>query len=589
MKARTWLLYSFLAALCGWFCFWRLGGVSFIDPDEGMYGSIARAMAESGDWVTPRFDGVRYLNKPPLLFWLSALTFKILGPSEWGVRLWSALPSFGTALLVGFMARRIYGSRAGLFSALIFASSVGTIVYSHMTITDPLFVLSLTLAMTAVVLSLTAEAKATAPAGLPLLFYSALAVGALTKGAPAVLLPLGIIIILGVLNIAAAKIFYRSFIANRYAVIGIALWFAIVAPWHVLAARANPGFAQYYFLDNQLRRFATGKSLIEDDVSATTTMFLLLALVWYLPWSLLLPASLKAALAKEEATHAGSAALRRLPLLWAFVVLGFFSLSSSKLEHYSLPALPALALIVGGWWTERLARPSTRSFQWPSFALLAFAALGTALYHWSPDLIPAELFNLSTVMGYYRTLRAQGYAFPFAAAPLTDIIVRAGLTLLLGIAAVTWLVSFARVKSAFAALLIASAGIFLLLFRLIVLLEPYHSSKPVADAVLQRATDADMILHEDPLEYSGGLVYYTNRRVYIVNGRRGSLEFGSRFPDAAELFLDSAGLVRLWGSEKRVFFVTRLPPERSALRLVPHGAFVFLGQYGARRLYTNRE
>jgi 4-amino-4-deoxy-L-arabinose transferase-like glycosyltransferase len=589
MKVRTWPSYSLLIALCGWFCFWHLGGVSFIDPDEGMYGSIARAMAESGDWITPRFDGVRYLNKPPLLFWLSALTFKTFGPSEWGVRLWSALPAFGTALLVALIARLTYGRPAGMFSAPIFASSVGTFVYAHMTLTDPLFILSLTLGMTAGVLALVADGTSTPRAGPPLLFYFALGFGALTKGAPAVLLPVGIFVILGVFNIAAAKILYRSLIANRYAALGIALGFAIVAPWHILAARANPGFAQYYFLDNQLRRFATGKSLIEDDVSVTTPMFLILALVWFLPWSLLLPAAFKAAWAKEDAPQAGRAALRRLPLIWAVVVLGFFSLSSSKLEHYSLPALPALALIVGGWWTERLAHPATRPFQWPALALLVFAALATALFHWGPTVSTADLFNFSTMMGYYRTIRSQGYAFPSGAAALTEIIVRAGLTLLLGIAAAAWLASFARVKSAFAALLIAAAGIYLLLFRLIVLLEPYHSSKPVADAVLQRAEAADLILHEDPLEYSGGLVYYTNRRVYIVNGRRGSLEFGARFPDVAELFLDSADLARLWGSDKRIFFVTRLPPEQSALRLVPHGAFVFLGEYGARRLYTNRE
>ena len=80
------------------FLFFGLG-LSFLDPDEGLYGAIAREMVQRGDWVTPRFNGFPYLEKPPLLFWLTALTFRLFGPSEWAVRLWSVLPALGTVLL----------------------------------------------------------------------------------------------------------------------------------------------------------------------------------------------------------------------------------------------------------------------------------------------------------------------------------------------------------------------------------------------------------------------------------------------------------------------------------------------------------
>jgi 4-amino-4-deoxy-L-arabinose transferase-like glycosyltransferase len=587
---QSWLSFAALTLVCGWFCLWHLGAVSFIDPDEGMYGGIARAIAETGDWITPRFDGIRYLNKPPLLFWLSALTFNIFGPSEWGVRLWSALPALGSALLVSVIGTYLYGGIGGIFSALIFASSLGTFLYSHMTLTDPLLVFSLTLAMTAAVNALSAgersahEQRNTAHPAL--LFYLSLGIGALSKGLPAVLLPAAILGLFGFLNLSSGKILYRALVANRYAAMGIALWLLIVAPWHVLAARANPGFARYYLLDNHFLRFATGKSLIEDDVSVTTPMFLVLSLFWFLPWSLLLPAALTRSWIKLKAVG-GDRDL--LPVLWAFVVLAFFSISSSKLEDYALPALPAFSLLVGGWWAERLKVQEPRSMQWPAVALLIFALLATALFHWGPKLTVSELFSLSTIMGYYRTIRSQGFDFPLSAGPLADILVRAGLTLLLGIAAATWLMTFARARAAFAALLVTSAGLFFLLFRLVVILEPYHSSKLLAEALKNRAAAADLILHEDPLEYSGGLAYYTGRRIYIVNGRRGSLEFGSRYPDAKEIFLDDDGFVKLWGRDKKVFFVTRLPADRSVVRLLSHDGVVFLGQYGARRLYANRE
>ncbi|HEX9445683.1 MAG TPA: glycosyltransferase family 39 protein [Candidatus Binatia bacterium] len=589
MTMQNWKQLAVAAAVCGWFCFWQLGAVSFIDPDEGMYGAIAREMSQSGDWVTPRFDGVRYLNKPPLLFWLSALTFKIFGPGEWGVRLWSALPALGAALLVWAMGRMLYGAAGGYFAALVFASSLGIFLYAHITLTDPLLVFSIALAMTGAVWTMRPEGGAEKPrkysaeAG-PLLFYLALALGMLTKGLIAVLLPAAIV---GVFALITRNGRALSMIASRRAALGALLFLLIAAPWHFLAARDNPGFAGYYLLDNQLLRYLKGGTLIEDDVSVTTPAFLVLSLVWFLPWSFLLPAVLRRELGRPKRISPDEA-MRLLPPLWAFVMLLFFSLSSSKLEHYSLPALPALALMTGGWWAGRLESPpsSSRWWRYPAIALIALSLSGLAWIQWGGSLPASRLLN---IMGYYRAIEAQSYDMPPLVKTLAPWIARIVLAAVIGVSAAALLLSLEKVRAGFYAFVAAGAVIFVLLFRLVLLSEPYHSAKPIAEAVMARAGPGDLILHEDPLEYSGGLAYYTGKRVYIVDGRRGSLEFGARYPEAEEIFLDRRDLKKLWEGGRKLFLVTRLPPERSALGLLPGKEVFLLGQFGARRLYTNRE
>lgn len=594
MTMQDWRRLAVVAAAVGWFFFWQLGAVSFIDPDEGMYGTIAREMARSGDWVTPRFDGVRYLNKPPLLFWLSALAFRAFGPSEWGVRLWSALPAFGAALLVWAMGRMLYGPAGGYFAALVFGSSLGVFLYAHITLTDPLLIFSLSLAMTGAVLTMRPAAteaglekarKFAADAGPPL-FYLALAIGILTKGLLAVLLPAAIAGAFALLTRSRRAL---ALVASRSAALGIVTFFLIAAPWHFLAARENPGFARYYLLDNQLLRYLNGGTLIEDDVSVTTPAFLVLGLVWFLPWSFLLPAVLRRELGRLKNISPDDA-MKLLPPLWAFMTLLFFSLSSSKLEHYSLPALPALALMTGGWWAERLGSPPPRQRRlfWIAGGALWTAAVALAVLGGFPN--GRGLFDLmADVLGYYRALMAQGYGLPPELRPAAGVLEILALALLLGVSIAALLLKMERVRAGFYAFLATGAVIFLLVFRLVLLLEPYHSARPLAEAVMARAGPGDLILHEDPLEYSGGLAFYTGGKIYIVDGRRGSLEFGSRYPEARETFIDGADLRKLWDGERTVFLVTRLPAEKSALRSLPREKVFSLGRFGARWLYTNRE
>src|SRR3972149_9579478 len=173
------------------FIFWGIGSISLLDPDEGMYGTIAREMIESKDWVTPHFNGIRYLEKPPLYFWLTALTISLVGPSEWTVRLWSALPALGTALLVWRMGRLLYGGASGLLSAIILLTSVGVFRYTRVAATDSLLVFSLPFSLYGFVrIMLNQMRGAKSVWSGPFLFYLGMALGVLSKGLIGALFPL---------------------------------------------------------------------------------------------------------------------------------------------------------------------------------------------------------------------------------------------------------------------------------------------------------------------------------------------------------------------------------------------------------------
>lgn len=621
----------FIFAVASPFLFTGLGSIDLLDPDEGMYGAIAREMAEGGDWITPHFNGVRYLEKPPLYFWLTASITAIFGPSEWAVRLGSALPALGTAVLTWEIGRLLYGGAAGLFSAIIFLTGAGVFRYARVAATDFLLVFSITLAIYGFIKSalvVNRESLIVNSAWVKglggtfhfslftvyvVLFWLGMALGVLSKGLIGLVLPL---LIVGVFIAANSKwrianggegglfTIYYSLFANP---VGILLFLLIVLPWHFLAAWENPGFFEFYILDNQILRFLNSRSFIEDDVPVTTFTFLLLVPIWFFPWSLFLPAAWRQGFPRMASGDFQVERLRLLVGLWALVVLIFFSLSSSKLEHYFLPAVPPLSLMVGGLWGEAVSRHSSmvngyRSLEgangqwlvtmrrWLGLGAAGCAVVGLALIFFSSYLTPqALLAGLAELNVYYRILSAQGSPFPFASiSPFVHLLQGLGAVLLLGLPLAFLLFRLHMPKASFAALLCVAGVIAALVFRLLLVIEPHHSAKAVALALKAQAHPGDAIVHEGPLEYTAGLPFYTGRPISLLNGKRGDLDFGSRYEEARHLFLDREQFARLWTGRKRVFLVTRYQKQESVLRHLPEGKIFLIGQFGSRWLYTNQ-
>jgi len=597
------------------FLFWGIGSVSFLDPDEGMYGDIARGMAIGGDWIRPHFNALPYLEKPPLYFWLGGLTMKLFGPSEWAIRLWSALPALGSVLLVWQLGRLIYGPKAGLIAGLALATNVGFILYVRKVSTDFLLVFSLTLAMYGFVrhcLSMAREHGATKN-GSPafkgrggwastisyfrwmaepsLLFWLGLALGVLSKGLIGMVFPLMIVavcvLVTGTINHwsivnreqgdswrVPIAICY-SLIANRA---GLLLFGILVLPWHILVAWRDPDHFWFYMVDNQILRFLNLRAFIEDDVTISSLGFLAVTFIWFFPWGIFLAA-------RPPKVYCNGNPLGWVMVIWALLIIGFFTLSRSRLEYYALPAFPALAVLVGGAWGSGRDIGRWLGIGWVGCIVVGFLAIwvGTGL---TRDQAAAGLAELNV---YYRILRDQGLPFPFSSSRPFSILVQAlGVSLIIGWGLSTFFWLKRRGNVAFGVLLCLAGVIAGLIVSLLRVVEPHHSAKAVSMAIVAQASDGDTVIHEGSLEYSASLPFYTGRRIVVLNGNRGDLEFASRLPEARGWFLHTQEFADVWAGSGRVFLVTQKPIRKSALSSIPASNIHQIGQYGSRGLYSNQ-
>lgn len=549
------------------FLFFGLG-LPFLDPDEGLYGASAREILTGGDWVIPRFNGLPYLEKPPLYFWLGALTLGATGLSEWAVRLWSALPALGSVLLTWRIGRRLYGPTAGLVAGLALATMAGYALYVRKASTDLLFVFCLALAVYGFLRDVERPDRGWTRF---LLVYLGAALGLLAKGLIGLVFPL---LIVGLGLAWVGRLSWRDLNWAR----GVPLFALVALPWHLLVARREPGLFWFYLVDNQLLRFLGRRGFVEDDVPISTLGFLVVTFLWAFPWGVFL-------LARPAPGPSAMARWRPVLWIWLLVVLGFFTLSPTRLEYYGLPAFPALAVLVGGGWAA--GRDIGR---WLYVGLAGCALVGGWALWVGAALTPAQAFDgLAELNVYYRILRDQGLPFPFESArPLGWLLQGLGLTLLVGwgVATACWLRGWRRASLAS---LVGLAGVIaVLIVQLLHLVEPHHSAKAVSQALVARAGAEDLIVHEGSLEYSAALPFYTRRRIFVVNGVRGDLDFASRLPEGREWFLDTAGLGRVWDGPKRVFLVTQRPRERSVVAALPAGNVREIGKFGSRWLYSSR-
>ncbi|GAB4171863.1 MAG: glycosyltransferase family 39 protein [Rhodocyclaceae bacterium] len=373
-RRRLWLLLAAFAAV--WFS--TLQYRSLVRPDEGRYAEIAREMAVSGDWVTPRLNGLKYFEKPPLQYWATAAAFEAFGAREWTARLWPAATGFACVLVVFFTGRRLFGERAGLAAAAVCASSLFFAVIGHINTLDMGLAFFLQLAVSAYLFSRGAEpARAR---GWMLLAWAALALALLTKGLVALVLPGATLACYALLK-RDAGVFRRLNPAS-----GLALLLLLAAPWFVAVSAANPEFPRFFFIHEHFERFLTKVHGRYQPAWYFVPVFL----VGALPWSLL---KLHAAAAAWRADAPRGFAPRRFLVLWCAIVFVFFSASDSKLPSYILPLFPAAALLVGAE-IERIGRRAFLAHLVPA-AAAGVVLLGAALVaeRFGGEETPAAMLN----------------------------------------------------------------------------------------------------------------------------------------------------------------------------------------------------
>ena len=329
--SRGALLVLALVLAAVWFG--NLGHRKLTRPDEGRNAEIAREMVASGDWVTPRLNGFRYFEKPPLQYWATAAAFEAIGATEWTARLWTALTGFLGVVATAFVAGRLASPAAGAFAGAVLGSAALYVIVGHVANLDMGVAFFLSLTSFAFALAQRDGTRPAAQRNWMLLAWAAAALAVLSKGLIGIVLP-------------AAAVAAYVFVQRDWARLrrlhwraGGALFAAIAAPWFVAVSMANPEFLGFFFVQEHLERFLTKAHGHYEP----PWYFVPILLGGLAPWTLVLFAALGPAWSGDR--EASFRPLRFL-LVWVVVVFVFFSLSGSKLTFYIAPIFPALAVLI---------------------------------------------------------------------------------------------------------------------------------------------------------------------------------------------------------------------------------------------------
>jgi 4-amino-4-deoxy-L-arabinose transferase-like glycosyltransferase len=587
---------------------------SLLDDADANHAGAAQHMAISGDWVTLKVDGIRYLEKPPLPYWLVAADYHLFGYNVFATHLPLTLGVLGLAVLAWFWGRRAYGERAAFYAALGILTSVGIFLFTRIFIPEVLLTLLLAFALYSFLTGL----EDNKPERF-YLTYSALALAMLAKGlvAPAffVLAALPYLVITGD---------WRRWREFRL-VTGILLFLAIAAPWHVLAGLRNPGaghpvgnipspgnvhgFFYFYFINEQVLRFL-GRRYPVDYNKLPFVLYWTLHLVWLFPWSIFLPVALKRAwtagaewrsglrVARYSATARFREKTTWLLTIYAGIILVFFSLSTNQ-EYYTYPVYFPLLLLTAGMLASEETKPGEMSIWFlvghGALALIGVAAAGALGYGlWSSRMLPSgsdigALLAHRDVAGYTLSM---SHLFDLTGPSFAALRLPAGLAaagLLVG-PLMAW--KLRRQKHHFEATVsVAFTGAVFLIAAHIALVrfEPMLSSRAMADTInhiTKRDQDATLILYGD-LADGSSIVFYTQRPALLVNGKVSSVLWGSNYPDAPHRLISDADLLALWGTGSRKFLFVPGDVHAHVEALLGPRAHL-LQELSDKSLYTDR-
>ncbi len=554
-----WLPTAVLAVVAGALLSIHLELPAFFD-NEGRYAEVAREMLLRGNFVTPTMDFTLFLNKPPLLYWLVAAVFSVLGPSEWA-RLVTVAIAMLTIVLTGRLGARLYDETTGLVAAAFLATTVGFVLEARTLRPDSILVASVA---GAVWCWLRADDASERARGWWLgAMYAILGLGVLAKG----MVP----VIVAAMPILACTVRDHGLqgVMRLRPGLGLVVGAVVVLPWHVLVSIEHPGFAWDYVV-NQHLLFFLDKKFPRDSEGDGLPFFWAAFVARALPWVMLVPFVVREAWGGRRAAAPASERSSALLGVWLAGVMCFFSLAPSRLEHYSLPALPAAALLAARAF-ERLRRGELGAGVWYTFAVVSAALVvaGVVGVTIGPSL-------LERVYWLAQEPRLIALAAPAGAAALAG-------GLLLG-----WAALSRRPPLGAAGLAVFTIPMLVIVLRAEVVAEPLFSWKPVGEALVRRVPADVEIVFESPEEYQlvGGLVFYTGRPITMI-------EPANFVPptylesQVKHMFLARSEFDRRWAAGIPLAFVS--DPQRrreSAEGLVP-GPLHVLGRFGDRWILTN--
>ncbi len=554
-----------------------------MDDVDAVQAQIARNMLDSGDWVTARLDGVKYLEKSPLKYWAIAVCFEVFGVHDWSARVPVVLSGILLAWLVFRMGRWAYSERAGLYAGLAISTCIGIFLFTRILIPDVTLVLTIALAMWSLLRALDEGERR--PAVWAAVMAASMGIGLLLKGLIAAVFPAGAALLY---LFFAKQLFVRRTWQRLHPFRGLLIALLIAAPWHVLATLRNPpfayfalsagpgqyhGFFWFYFFNEHILRFLNTR-FPRDYNTVPRGLFWGFHLLWLFPWSLYFASAFKRRPADP---------MRLLAYCWIGFVMVFFTLSTTQ-EYYSLPIYPALALLIGAALDQedRCVTVGRRALATlTTLALIAIISILIAVRNVpTPGDISAaltqnpDLYTLS--LGHMGDLTLSSFAY------LRFPLVLAGLAFAIG-AAANWIWKGLRANIATALMMV----LFLQAARVaMVAFDPYLSSRPLAEA-LNQAPAGTLILDDQYYTFSS-VIFYTNRRALLLNGRVNNLEYGSNDPEAPQnVFIDDADLKRRWASSDRYYLLAEKPAVSRIQGVVGRDSLRISAESGGKFLFTN--
>ena len=620
-----------------------------LDDVDSSHAEAAQYIARTGDWVTPKIDGIRYIEKPPLPYWIIAGIYRVTGIEDsFTTHLPNALAMLGLLWLAWLWARRAWGPRAGLYAGLGVLTSVGPFLFTRFIIPESLLAFFLLAALYALIDSLE-----TGRAGTMYWAWACVALALLTKGLIAPVFFFG-----AAIPYLALTGQWRRWRALK-PVTGFLLFLAIAAPWHILCGLANPdqghpvgnhptignvhGFFYFYFVNEHFLRFF-GQRYPHDYNKMPGSLYWLGHLAWLFPWSLFLPAvfviawKTRKSWLKHLRHDAGQTvdfyidnALRedvasyvlrlkfRVRTIWLLTLftawtLLFFSISTNQ-EYYTFPAWPPLfmltAAVIAGIEERRGVDEDTPklSTKWLTGAHWAFAiigvlsaaALGWGL--WKSRNLPfeADIGTLLAHRGVGDYTLSMSHLFDltgpsFAALRLPAIL--AGLALLIG--PLVGLMLRLKRKHLVATISVAlTMTVFFIAAHIaFARFEPMLSSKQLADVIMAKGTPNDTFIIYGEQSSGSSVIFYTERFFHhrpalLVlprcgqNGEGTTLLWGSCYKDAPDIFLTDNQLVKTWGTGERKWLFAEDPSQAIVEKLLA-GRLYPAGTIADKTLWTDR-
>ena len=566
---------------------------ALLDDADTVHAEAAKEMLQRHDWVTLYVNGVRYLEKAPLMYWGVATSYTLFGISEWSTRLPLMLGVLAMILSTFGLGNWALGIEGGFDSALVLATALGPFLFTRFLIPDVAVGLWLTLTFWLFLISLEQEK----PARWTCWGVAAVcALNVLTKGLIGLVFPIGAIGLYLLLTGNLRHILKLRLISSTL------IFLLIAAPWHILAGLRNPaqgnvrGFFWFYFVNEHILRFLN-RRVPRDYDTVPLLLFWALLVLWLIPWTVFLPQSLQEVPRRWSEFHSKITRRERaylLFLLWNIVIVGFFSLSTRQ-EYYTIPAIPGMALLVGGWLQrERTSAADSRerrNGRTSSAVLLAvgvlIAAAGFALLVFSKtpapgtdlsDLLRKHPQDYALSFGHFLDLTPQamgafrvpllGFSLAFLVGTLANWILRrrgqagTGNVALVGM----MIVVLSCVRIAF--------GIF----------SPILSSKDLAMAIREQYQPGDQIVVIGLYENASTLNFYTGIPLHSLRTPGGNMWYGTQFPGAPRVFETQASFDEMWKGPHRIFLWAE---EEDPAALQGMSKYV-VAQRGGKIIFSNQ-